>query len=225
MMVGTCWVLSIGHSLWRAFQGNHLGWLFQTGSCPGVRRTCEVTRADWPRIALLILILLLGSAHPAEAQAVAPGWVDQPLDGSTQAVMLVAREEASQDLQCVTQGPEDEEHLSMVVQILGICCEGIAVVAAWETFKICWCRSRRNQKNNWIQTSEVGIVPMPLADGVPNRAGILFSLWKAGCTVDWEPYLRGGPRRIFPANWESFESALGGLVRLRKTNLRGMDLE
>ena len=31
-------------------------------------------------------------------------------------------------------------------------------------------------------------VPLPLEPGVPNRAGILYSLWRAGYTVDANPY-------------------------------------
>ena len=43
-------------------------------------------------------------------------------------------------------------------------------------------------KTALIQTDEGGIVPLPLPDGVPNRARIMYSLWRAGYDVDVSTY-------------------------------------
>ena len=65
---------------------------------------------------------------------------------------------------------------------------GLAAVLMWETFKFMLCRRRPLRKTAESQTEDMNIVPLPLASGVPFKSQILFSLWRAGYTVDIEQY-------------------------------------
>ena len=61
-------------------------------------------------------------------------------------------------------------------------------ISIWETFKWGACRRKAKAKTALIQTDGQGIVPLPLAEGVPNRARIVYSLWRAGYDVDVSSY-------------------------------------
>ena len=91
--------------------------------------------------------------------------------------------------------------------------------SVWEAVKICsiivlWEILRRahralfkKTKSVHSQTQEAGIVPMPLSAGIPNRARILFSFWKAGYEVPIEPY----PEEV----QSQFHSYVGEYLRRR----------
>ena len=55
------------------------------------------------------------------------------------------------------------------------------------------------------QTEDMNIVPLPVAPGIPCKARVLFSLWKAGYLVDAEPY----PRTV----QEEFHGLVGAHLR------------
>ena len=67
---------------------------------------------------------------------------------------------------------------------IGVC---VCVVITWEAFKGV-CHHRRTLKTAASQTKESGSIPMPLEDGVPNRARILYCLWQASYAIDIEEY-------------------------------------
>ena len=70
-------------------------------------------------------------------------------------------------------------------------CKIILVVGTWEIVKkACqWmCLRRKTLVHNGSQTHPLGIVPMPLSQGIPNRGHILFSLWRGGYKIDAEDY-------------------------------------
>ena len=62
------------------------------------------------------------------------------------------------------------------------------IIVTWETFKWGVFRRRPQVKTALIQTSGQSIVTLPLAEGVPNRARIMFSLWQAGYDVEVSEY-------------------------------------
>ena len=70
-------------------------------------------------------------------------------------------------------------------------CKIILVVGTWEIVKrACqWmCLRRKTLVHTGSQTHPLGIVPMPLSQGIPNRGHILFSLWRGGYKIDAEDY-------------------------------------
>ena len=137
---------------------------------------------------ILLWIILVGWAHPAEAQVLELEGSYQPKDEQAHAVMLARPTEIASGQQCLSPDPEDEYLISSFGGLWRVVLEGCAFIVAWDTFKKCWRRKSRNQTAVIIQTEEDGIVPMPLEDGVPNRVLILYSLWEAGYRIDWEPY-------------------------------------
>ena len=72
-------------------------------------------------------------------------------------------------------------------------------IAMWEISKKFWrwvvCREKP-RVDCGCQTTEFHLIPMPLQAGVPHRAHILYSLWRAGYPVHVEGY-PGKVRRVF----------------------------
>ena len=69
--------------------------------------------------------------------------------------------------------------------------KGIGILAIWEITRYQLVgRQRRNAvvRDQSCQTDDSGFVPLPLEPGIPFRARILFSLWRAGYRVDSEFY-------------------------------------
>ena len=64
-----------------------------------------------------------------------------------------------------------------------------------------------SRKTAESQTEDMNIVPLPLASGLPCKARLLFSLWKAGCSVDAEPYSRTVQEEFHGLCWCTFEEA------------------
>ena len=129
----------------------------------------------------LLLVIVLGLLHPAAAEHFEE-------EGSRD---LVPREERFLEDgeppggQCATCRLLVEEHNGFIEEGL----KALAVVALWETLKQVWCWfCRRNSSVAATQTFGLEYVPMPLMDGMPNRAGILYSLWRSGHSPSVEEY-------------------------------------
>ena len=72
-------------------------------------------------------------------------------------------------------------------------------IGIWEILKRLgrWVLSQRRQcYDRKCQTLSLSFIPMPLEAGVPHRAHILYSLWRAGYVVRADGYPRG-VRRVF----------------------------
>ena len=163
----------------------------------------------------LWLIILLGFAEPCEAQKRESALLSRLGSSDEQAPMdttpwredwmlapsgahygLVAKSskerywcdfEENRGVGGYLQGTEVERESKLI----GLVWEAVKIfliVASWETFKWGACRRKRIRKTALIQTDEGGIVPLPLPDGVPNRARIMYSLWRAGYDVDVGAY-------------------------------------
>ena len=181
-VLGTAWVLSGLHRigiLLRGFDINPYRVSFEATSFQG---PAEILLRDesrrWLWLFLVILFGLIGSNEAYEVQRVAE---DKGMGSG-------------------------EPTLSLVPYVEHACAAGEIMVekkewaSAWEAVKICsilvlWEILRRahraffkKTKSALSQTQEAGIVPMPLCEGIPNRAGILFSFSKAGYEVPIEPY-------------------------------------
>ncbi|CAE7831874.1 RE1 [Symbiodinium sp. CCMP2592] len=80
-----------------------------------------------------------------------------------------------------------------------------ASVGIWELSKSLAfkCFKRAHQRADaGTQTSELNVVPMPLAEGIPSRARILYSFWRAGYVIQAEHYSERIQRE--------FETLVGG---------------
>ncbi|CAE7247520.1 RE1 [Symbiodinium sp. CCMP2592] len=78
-------------------------------------------------------------------------------------------------------------------------------VGIWELSKSLAfkCFKRAHQRADaGTQTSELNVVPMPLAEGIPSRARILYSFWRAGYVIQAEHYSERIQRE--------FETLVGG---------------
>ena len=66
----------------------------------------------------------------------------------------------------------------------------VGVVGLWETMR--WIARRyvfpRRFQAVATQTEDLQVIELPLAEGIPNRARILFSLWRANFSVDVQDY-------------------------------------
>ena len=146
-------------------------------------RTATVSLGgDVGRWLWLFLVLLVGFAHPNEARsqvAEVPGGDEVRKEDVTSALVL------SGGNVCVYgRDPVDDSAWQVT--------EGIAkvflVISFWEILRwVCKCRPVQ-RKTASSQTTEEGYIPLPLPEGVPNRAEILFSLWRAGFSVTAELY-------------------------------------
>ena len=92
------------------------------------------------------------------------------------------------------------------LRALGIC---LISVCLWEICKVIVrkCLKRPGSRvDASAQTSELNVVPMPLAEGMPSRARILYSFWRAGYMIRADGYSERIQRE--------FEALVGGcLVR------------
>ena len=82
----------------------------------------------------------------------------------------------------------------------------VLIIALWETLKWGWCRSRgRAVRTAETQTMDMDYVPLPLEEGVPHRARILYCLWRAGYLFSMERYPLGVQ--------EEYNGYVGGFLR------------
>ena len=126
----------------------------------------------------IVMIVLIGFAHPNEAAVheVEDTYLAVGLrDHRTSALVPV-----SENVCAVGQDPVDAGDGSWYREALKAC----GLIGSWEILK--WVRRRRNkpQKTAASQTMEGGYVPLPLPEGIPHQAEVLFSLWRATA----EPY-------------------------------------
>ena len=182
----TCaWILSVLHRIWLLVLGPEGNWIQGNWRSFALRQGRPWTREEAMWALWVLLAILLGWACPAGAV---------PWDGSDggktiaepQALVVAGDLRTAGPLQCSIGVPEVETELW--VEMCVIVSKVLIVIVLWETFKRCWCRRTQFARAALVQTEEMGIVPMPLPDGVPNRPHILASLWRAGYRVDAEPY-------------------------------------
>ena len=145
----------------------------------------------------IFVVVLVGLLHPAEAHLSIPP--DSDLDfpvvqGECQALIT-----STSALDSMGQSFGNGALICSGFWI-GVC---VCVLITWEAFKGV-CRRRRTLKTAACQTKESGSIPMPLEDGVPNRARILYCLWQAGYAIDIEP----GPSNVAHINAQSTFGAL-----------------
>ena len=121
----------------------------------------------------ILLVILLGLCHPAGASGA------HASDGAISILDETARLESM----CVAgRAPEDDGDRTdyAILQV-------VIAVALWEALKRMWCRSSSRFRAVEIQTDGMSL-PLPLDEGVPNRARILYCLWRAGYSTDIEAY-------------------------------------
>ena len=127
----------------------------------------------------IFMVVIFGLCHPAEAyssheHALSVDFVDS--SGQCPELGLTS------GIGCF--GVEDYGATGWVLAWL---IQAVAVVFLWEAFKFV-CRLGRSFKTAESQTEMVDQFPLPLPDGVPNRAQILYCLWRAGYTTSIEQY-------------------------------------
>ena len=85
-----------------------------------------------------------------------------------------------------SEGPADDGYGGLYLGVLVV-----VVVTVWETFKRVMCQRRLRFTTAESQTDIMAQVPLPLEPGVPNRAQILYCLWRAGYHINVDPYPLG----------------------------------
>ena len=125
-------------------------------------------------VLVLFLILLFGLADPSEARPV-PLRDTSTYEESPETAIIVRP-----DTICTASSPPIAE------KGYG----GMVVGAAREAFRWTMRRMchRKSFKTAESQTEAHAVLELPLTDEVPDRARILFSLWRAGFSVDFESY-------------------------------------
>ena len=84
----------------------------------------------------------------------------------------------------------------LTVHLLWTVLKCVVLSETWESCKaVAHCRLKRRFAfaHRGCQTQELGVVPMPLPAGVPYRARILCSFWRAGYPVGADGYLEEVP--------------------------------
>ena len=136
-------------------------------------------------IVWLVLVIIFGLCSPVEAQ-------EPDISVSTRST---AHENSMSQAIKIWSPPTcpASESLRISVGIKGLewvslFMFGIAVVVTWEALKRVSCLCTKRRKTVESQTECMNIVPLPLPDGVPCKARVLFCLWQAGFTIDVESY-------------------------------------
>ena len=146
----------------------------------------------------ILLVVIFGMCHPAAASNV------KEKNGSLvvfQTGHPTESRRTGRDL-CLAEGNPVEERSTLLGGCLTVC----FVIALWETFRRGWCRCRvRATRTIGVQTTDMGCVPLPLEEGVPYRAKILYCLWRAGYLFPVEQYP--------PGVQEEFHRYIGGFMR------------
>ena len=149
----------------------------------------------------IVLVVLLGLLHPAEAcslKHLATSSTGDVAVGQCQALVS-----SSNALDFVGQVSGIRVWVLLVEWVVVV----VAVVVTWEVLKRVCCR-RRTFQTAASQTEASGIIPMPLEGGVPNRARILFCLWQSGYAIVIEAY----PTSV----QEEYFGLLGGYLRTER---------
>ena len=128
----------------------------------------------------VFLVVLLGLLHPAAAIET----------GGQESHSLVVRgrwqswHQTEEDYCPITSRPVEETGGRK-----GDAVYVVMITALWETFRRLWCwLRRRGSKVAATQTEGGNYVPLPLEEGMPHRAHILFSLWRGGYSPSVEEY-------------------------------------
>ena len=188
VVVGCVWVLSALQRAWALVVDPDLRWVLQQWECVDSAGIFGFGREGWRFLLWVVCVVLFGLALPAEAMVTA-GHDGYPMDESPATTLSLVLADGGEDTRrCLVPSPEIKAPILGWEAGLSYCLKVVLVIAAWETFKRCWCNKQCRKQTALIQTEEGGIVTMPLADGVPNRAAILFSFWRAGLGVDIDPY-------------------------------------
>ena len=179
--LGMAWMLSIGHRTWVLLRGlNTRPCRVHLSLSSALRQvTVPLGGNGWRWVWLFLVVLfglvrLDGASEVQERDSVAG-----TIDGQETSNLVPYVESVCTAGQAVV-----ERGRSVVTETVKIC----SIVALWEILKLVHRRVRKRTRTAMSQTSSMGIVPMPLAGGVPHRANILFSLWRAGYEVPIEPY-------------------------------------
>ena len=133
-------------------------------------------------ILLLVLILLFGLADPFEARLVPI--IDISTYEESPGTAIIVRPDTI--CTAASQPIAEKGYGVWWLVLLGY----VTVVVSWEAFrwtmrKMC---HRKSFKTAESQTEAHAVLELPLSDDVPDRARILFSLWRAGFSVDFESY-------------------------------------
>ena len=143
----------------------------------------------------LLLMLLMGLCGSAEAQR-----LEVPEEAIRPGLDLYAAPVVrwSEDTTCVASRPP-KVGMGMNVVVAGLFM--LFTIILWESGKWVLCSRRNFRRTAESQTEGMNIVPMPLPEGMPFCARILFAFWKAGYDVD----LRNYPEAVC----EEFHSLVG----------------
>ena len=182
------WVLSALQRIWVLTVEPDTPWILARWECWSMDLPQGNGLGHWAWKFWVICVILFGLALPVEASDIAEHdglpWEENGLRAGE--IVAVT---GSRTLQCQAQSSGVKVMIGGYETWLAFFTHVFCTIAAWETFTRCWCRKRSTERTAaLIQTEDEGIVPMPLADGVPNRAAILFSLWRAGYRIDLDPY-------------------------------------
>ena len=181
--VGVVWLVSILHRLGvtlYGLRGDPWRVCLLIGQPPTVEEISlegRVRRWLW-----IVLIVLIGFSHPNEARV---------YDGEEYSTEVDLRDDttsisvSSADDVCASgRGPVDEAIGRSLAEVGKV----LLIILAWEILKRVRKSRSTNCKTVSSQTLEEGYIPLPLPEGVPNRAEILFSLWRAGFNITAELY-------------------------------------
>ena len=171
------WTLSVLHRLGvlclgvRRFPWRVEIWLPNETGLVVLRWPFDVVRGLW-----LLMVILFGLCSPVEAEVMV---VEDVQPDGKQLVLGGLREVCARP----QPGRPVDEETSYELAVVKLA----AVISVWEILKKVACR-RTILETAASQTDDSTVVPLPLKDGVPQRAQILYCLWKAVYTVDVEEY-------------------------------------
>ena len=130
----------------------------------------------------MFAVLLFGLLHPAEASGPVSHVPRLDFEGSLPTCPVLVPSDML--IEQVGLEPKGGLLLSECIWLFAILS---FPVFCWEAFR-CVCRKGRTFKTVASQTEHHSVVCLPLEDGVPHRARILFCLWQSGYAIDVEEY-------------------------------------
>ena len=174
------WLASCWHRLGGILMGMDASWESVVVWIPGCACPLYVPSVRAPWVVWLMLVVLFGLSGFAEARS--SGSLDE---GSGQVqVSKAGKVESDEGGVCLEKGASENESVGWLLEVTKL----LFAIICWETLKRVMCRKRRRVETVGSQTEGAFCVPLPLEPGVPNRAQILFCLWRAGYSIDVQGY-------------------------------------
>ena len=159
----TLWLITSLHRLGVVIIGSFRDPAVIVLQVPGIQGFVQVGRPPNRRGWIwLFLVVVLGLLHPAAAAA-------REKDALFEVVLRDGPEcgMEAQGPRCVAPGDLVEEGSGWILDGMRY----VIVIALWETLRRVWCRCcRKRTRVAETQATGINCVPLPLAEGMPNRA-------------------------------------------------------